>query len=101
MKCTVTNISNVTQTIFPVAGSESIAAGASFAGEFSASRIEEMTHHQPGKFAVVEGSSEPAVRIQFDDAVGDVVRIDDLIAPPVAPVLATPHKPRQNRRRRG
>lgn len=99
MKCTVTNISTVTQTIFPKAGSESIAAGDSFTGEFSDTRVEEMTLHQPGKFAVTEVPSEPAARMQFDDVVGDMVRIDDLIAP--APVAAAPRKSRQNRRRRG
>lgn len=101
MKCTVTNISAVTQTIFPEAGSESIAAGDKFTGEFSPERVEEMTLHQPGKFSVVEVPNEPAARMQFDDVTGDMVRIDDLIAPAPTPVAVASRKPRQNRRRRG
>jgi hypothetical protein len=59
MKCKVTNISSVAQTIFPEAGSVSLAVGDNFTGEFSADRVEQMRNNQPGKFRVDDGEPAP------------------------------------------
>jgi hypothetical protein len=61
MKCTVTNISSVAQTIFPVSGSVSLAAGDNFTAEFSPDRVEQMRNNQPGKFRVDDGEPSPVV----------------------------------------
>jgi hypothetical protein len=81
MKCTVTNISSVAQTIFPEAGSVSLAAGDNFTGEFSAERVEQMRNNQPGKFSVDDGEPAPEPVVE-------------------APAARQPQKT-QKRRRRG
>lgn len=82
MKCTVTNISNVHQTVFPVdMAPQSIARGVSFTGDFTPDRVDEMQHRQPGKFSVATEAEpvidEPEVAVAPEEIMAEWIALSE------------------------